>query len=320
MHGSSEKTVKKPAMIDPFGRAVSYLRVSVTDRCDFRCEYCMSEDMTFLPKSEVLTLEELYRVCTAFVRKGVRKIRLTGGEPLVRRDIMTLIKRLGAQVAPGELEELTLTTNGSQLSRFADELVDAGIKRINVSVDSLNVDKFRKITRRGDLNKVLTGIKAASKAGLAIKINAVAMKGLNDSEFDDMIRWCGDHGHDMTLIETMPMGEVDHDRNDYYLPLVQVRADLDKRWTLEDLDFNSGGPARYVRVGETGRKLGFITPLSHNFCESCNRVRLTLHWHSLYVPGPERQSRPALPVAGHRGRIPARRRHRRGHRPQAQRP
>ena len=275
MHGSSEKTVKKPAMIDPFGRVVSYLRVSVTDRCDFRCEYCMSEDMTFLPKSEVLTLEELYRVCTGFVRKGVRKIRLTGGEPLVRRDIMTLIKRLGAQVATGELEELTLTTNGSQLSRFADELVDAGIKRINVSVDSLNVDKFRKITRRGDLNKVLTGIKAASKAGLAIKINAVAMKGLNDSEFDDMIRWCGNHGHDMTLIETMPMGEVDHDRNDYYLPLVQVRADLDKRWTLEDLDFNSGGPARYVRVGETGRKLGFITPLSHNFCESCNRVRLT---------------------------------------------
>ncbi len=284
MHGTNQQPENQaphaakaphPPMIDPFGRHVSYLRVSVTDRCDFRCEYCMSENMKFLPKSEVLTLEELYRVCSAFIRKGVRKIRLTGGEPLVRRDIMSLIRRLGAYVATGELEELTLTTNGSQLTRYADELVDAGIKRINVSVDSMDPDKFRKITRRGDLSTVLAGIEAASKAGLAIKLNTVALKGLNDTEYDDMIRWCGDHGHDMTLIETMPMGEVDHDRADHYLPLVQVREQLAERWILEDLDFNSGGPARYVRVGETGRKLGFITPLSHNFCESCNRVRLT---------------------------------------------
>ena len=275
MHGNTPTAPKNTPMVDPFGREVSYLRVSVTDRCDFRCEYCMAEDMKFLPKSEVLTLEELYRLCTAFVTKGVRKIRLTGGEPLVRKGIMTLIRRLGAYVESGRLNELTLTTNGSQLNRFADQLFDAGIRRINVSVDSLDPDKFRKITRRGDLETVLGGIDAAASAGLAIKLNAVALKGLNDNEFDDMIRWCGDRGFDLTLIETMPMGDVDHDRNEHYLALSEVRARLEQRWTLEDLDYNSGGPARYVRVEETGRKLGFITPLSHNFCESCNRVRLT---------------------------------------------
>jgi cyclic pyranopterin phosphate synthase len=262
-------------MVDPFGRTVKYLRVSVTDRCDFRCQYCMAEEMTFLPKSEVLSLEELDRVCSAFVRKGVEKIRLTGGEPLVRKDIMVLVNKLSRHLKSGALKELTVTTNGSQLTKLAPQLAVAGIKRINVSVDSLKPEKFRDITRRGDLDVVLAGIKAARDAGMAVKINAVALKGVNDDEYDDMIRWCAETQTDMTLIETMPMGEVDHDRTDHYLPLSIVRARLAEKWTLEDLDYNSGGPARYVRVKETGRKIGFITPLSHNFCESCNRVRLT---------------------------------------------
>jgi cyclic pyranopterin phosphate synthase len=271
-----EKTsTPAPKLVDPFGRTVKYLRVSVTDRCDFRCQYCMAEDMTFLPKAEVLSLEELDRVCSAFVRKGVEKIRLTGGEPLVRKDIMVLVNRLSRHLKSGALRELTVTTNGSQLTKLAPQLADAGIKRINVSVDSLKADRFREITRRGDLDVVLAGIKAARDAGIAVKINAVALKGVNDDEYDDMIRWCAETQSDMTLIETMPMGEVDHDRTDHYLPLSLVRARLAEKWTLEDLDYNSGGPARYVRVKETGRKIGFITPLSHNFCESCNRVRLT---------------------------------------------
>ena len=262
-------------LVDPFGRTVKYLRVSVTDRCDFRCQYCMAEEMTFLPKSEVLSLEEIDRVCAAFVRKGVEKIRLTGGEPLVRKDIMVLVNRLARHLKTGALNELTVTTNGSQLTKLAPQLAAAGIRRINVSVDSLKADKFREITRRGDLDVVLAGIRAARDAGMQVKINAVALKGVNDDEYDDMIRWCAETQTDMTLIETMPMGEVDHDRTDHYLPLSLVRARLAEKWTLEDLDYNSGGPTRYVRVKETGRKIGFITPLSHNFCESCNRVRLT---------------------------------------------
>ena len=262
-------------MIDPFGRHVSYLRVSVTDRCDFRCVYCMAEDMTFLPKADVLTLEELDRLCSAFVRKGVRKLRLTGGEPLVRRNIMSLVRNLGRHLKSGELDELTLTTNGSQLARFADELVDAGVRRLNVSVDTLDRDKFRAITRWGDFDKVMAGIQAAKDAGLKIKINAVALKHVNAGEYDRMIEWCGAEGFDLTLIETMPMGEIAEDRNDQYLPLSEVRRDLERRWQLTDIPYRSGGPARYVEIGETGRMLGFITPLTHNFCESCNRVRLT---------------------------------------------
>lgn len=264
-----------PPMIDPFGRHVSYLRVSVTDRCDFRCVYCMAEDMTFLPKKDVLTLEELERLCTAFIRKGVRKLRLTGGEPLVRRNIMSLIRNLGKHLETGALDELTLTTNGSQLAKYADELVDAGVKRINVSVDTLDPDKFRDATRWGRLEQVMGGLAAAKKAGLKVKINAVALKHLNASEFDDMISWCGDNSFDLTLIETMPLGEIGEDRVDQYLPLSQVRQDLEQRWTLTDIPYRTGGPARYTEIGETGQMLGFITPLTHNFCESCNRVRLT---------------------------------------------
>lgn len=262
-------------MIDPFGRHVSYLRVSVTDRCDFRCVYCMAEDMTFLPKKDVLSLEELERLCTAFIRKGVRKLRLTGGEPLVRRNIMSLIRNLGKHLDTGALDELTLTTNGSQLHKYADELVDAGVKRINVSVDTLDPEKFRDATRWGRLEQVMNGLAAAKKAGLKVKINAVALKHLNASEFDDMIKWCGDNAFDLTLIETMPLGEIGEDRVDQYLPLSQVRADLEQRWTLTDIPYRTGGPARYTEIGETGQMLGFITPLTHNFCESCNRVRLT---------------------------------------------
>ena len=262
-------------MIDPFGRTVSYLRVSVTDRCDFRCVYCMAEDMTFLPKREVLSLEELDRMCRAFVRKGVKKLRLTGGEPLVRRDIMTLINSLGSLLDGGGLEELTLTTNGSQLARFADQLYAAGVRRLNVSVDTLDPEKFQRITRWGKLDKVIAGLDAAQAAGLKIKINAVALKGVNEDEYDAMIAWCGERGMDLTLIETMPLGDIDGDRTDQYLPLSVVRSRLQQKWTLDDSDYATGGPARYVRVRETGGRLGFITPLTHNFCESCNRVRLT---------------------------------------------
>ena len=262
-------------MIDPFGRHVSYLRVSVTDRCDFRCHYCMSEDMTFLPKSEVLSLEELERLCSAFVRKGVRKIRLTGGEPLVRRGIMGLIGNLSRHIDDHSLDELPLPTNGSQLARYAEQLVEYGIKRINVSLDTLDAEKFAKITRWGKLDKVMAGLRAAKAAGLQIKINAVAVRDFNDNEFDRILTWCGERGFDLTLIETMPLGDIGGERADQYLPLTEVREQLEKTWTLSDIPYRSGGPARYVEVGETGRKLGFITPMTHNFCESCNRVRLT---------------------------------------------
>ena len=262
-------------MIDPFGRHVSYLRVSVTDRCDFRCVYCMSEHMTFLPKADLLTLEEVDRLCSAFVRKGVRKLRITGGEPLVRRGVIGLFRGLGRHLGSGTLDELTLTTNGSQLARFAAKLVDAGVRRINVSLDTLDADKFAAITRWGRFEQVMDGIRAAKAAGLAIKINTVAMRGVNDDEFDRLLGWCGDEGFGLTLIETMPLGEIEGSRADHYLPLSVVRTDLAGRWTLEDSDHQSGGPARYVTVAETGQRLGFITPLSHNFCESCNRVRLT---------------------------------------------
>lgn len=262
-------------LVDPFGRHVSYLRVSVTDRCDFRCVYCMAEEMTFLPRAELLDLEELDRLCSAFVARGVKKLRLTGGEPLVRKNAMWLFHRLGRHLRSGALEELTLTTNGSRLEQFAGELVEAGVRRINVSIDTLDAEKFTRITRRGKLDRVLRGLDAAAAAGLAVKINTVALRGINEHEFDDLIRFCGDCGHDLTLIETMPMGEIDEDRTDRYLPLTQVREELARRWTLEDIPLRTGGPARYVRIAETGGRLGFITPLSHNFCESCNRVRLT---------------------------------------------
>jgi cyclic pyranopterin phosphate synthase len=261
-------------MIDPFGRAITYLRVSVTDRCDLRCVYCMAEDMTFLPRRELLTLEELDRVSAAFIRLGTTKIRITGGEPLVRRDIMRLFNSLGARLGSG-LNELTVTTNGTQLARYAEDLRAAGVRRINVSLDSLDPARFTYLTRRGKIEQTLDGIFAAKAAGLAVKINAVAMKGVNEDEFDGMLAWCGDHGFDLCLIETMPMGDISGDRTEQYLPLSIVRSRLRRRWTLEDTDYRTGGPARYFNVAETGRRIGFITPMTHNFCESCNRVRLT---------------------------------------------
>jgi len=263
-------------MIDPFGRKISYLRVSVTDRCDFRCVYCMAEEMTFLPKAELLTLEELDRVCSAFVRLGARKLRLTGGEPLVRRDIMTLFRSLGRHLKTGALDELTLTTNGSQLARYAEELRACGVRRVNVSVDTLDAAKFAEITRRGNLDQVLEGIAAAKAAGLAVKINTVALRGVNEDELDGLVAWCGEEGHDLVIIEVMPMGDIGgENRLDQYLPLSVVRSRLQRRWTLDESDYRTGGPARYATVRETGHRLGFITPLTHNFCESCNRVRLT---------------------------------------------
>ena len=263
-------------MIDPFGRRITYLRVSVTDRCDFRCVYCMAEEMTFLPKKELLTLEELDRVCSAFIRLGVKKLRLTGGEPLVRRDIMTLFRALGRHIREGSLEELTLTTNSSQLARYADELRQCGVRRVNVSVDTLDPAKFTEITRRGRLDQVLEGLAAAKEAGLAVKINTVALRGVNEDELDELVAWCGAEGFDLVIIEVMPMGDIGgENRLDQYLPLSLVRSRLQHRWTLDESDYRTGGPARYVTVRETGRRLGFITPLTHNFCESCNRVRLT---------------------------------------------
>ena len=263
-------------ILDPFGRAITYLRVSVTDRCDFRCVYCMAEAMTFLPKADLLTLEEIETVSRAFMALGTRKLRLTGGEPLVRRNILELISNLGAEVERGNLDEVSITTNGSQLYKMADDLYRAGVRRINVSIDTLDGEKFRAITRWGDLGKVLDGLEAAAAAGLEIKINTVAIKNFNDTEMGDMLTWCGDRGYDMTIIEVMPMGDIGNEnRVEQYLPVSLVRAGLEERFTLTPLDYSSGGPARYVRVEETGRKLGFITPLSHNFCESCNRVRLT---------------------------------------------
>ena len=265
----------RPALIDGFGRRVTYLRLSVTDRCDLRCIYCMAEHMTFLPKAEVLTLEELDRLATAFVGLGVRKLRITGGEPLVRKGMMGLIENLSRHVKSGALDELTLTTNGTRLTEFAAPLAAAGVRRINVSMDTLKPDLFRTLTRGGDLAKVIAGIDAALAAGLAVKINAVALKGDNADELPELIRWAHARGCGATLIETMPMGEVDVDRTAEFISLKDVRAELESFWTLTDLDVTTGGPARYVDVAETGGRLGFITPLSHNFCEACNRVRLT---------------------------------------------
>ena len=266
-------------MIDPFGRTIHYLRVSVTDRCDLRCVYCMAEDMTFLPKSEVLSLEELERLCATFIDLGVRKLRLTGGEPLVRKNVMSLVRGLGSRIGPsgkeGGLEELTLTTNGTQLTKYADDLARAGVRRINVSMDTLDPATFRTATRWGELERVKEGIFAAKAAGLHVKINAVALQGVNEHEFDRMLEWCGQHGFDLCLIETMPMGEIAEDRTDRYISLDVVRARLRLNWTLAESGYATGGPARYFDVAETGTRLGFITPLSHNFCESCNRVRLT---------------------------------------------
>ncbi|WP_394080110.1 GTP 3',8-cyclase MoaA [Roseixanthobacter finlandensis] len=262
-------------LVDTFGRAVTYLRVSVTDRCDFRCVYCMSEHMNFLPKQDLLTLEELDRLCTAFVARGVRKLRLTGGEPLVRRDVMTLFRSLSRHLDTGRLEELTLTTNGSQLARYAADLAACGVKRINVSIDTLDAEKFRAITRWGDLGKVLEGVRAAKAAGIHVKINAVALKDVNEHEIASIMEWCHGEGHDLSLIEVMPLGEVGAERVDQYLPLSQVREQLAQRFTLTDIDYRTGGPARYLEVKETGGRLGLITPLTHNFCEGCNRVRVT---------------------------------------------
>jgi GTP 3',8-cyclase len=262
-------------LVDPFGRRIEYLRVSVTDRCDFRCVYCMSEDMTFLPKRDLLTLEELDRLCSAFVDRGVRKLRITGGEPLVRRDIMTLFGSLSRHLANGALDELTVTTNGSMLTRYAEQLAGYGVRRINVSLDTLDADKFRTITRWGDFGKVLAGIDAAREAGLKVKINTVALKGVNEDEIENLLEWTHGLGMDLTLIEVMPLGEIETQRVDQFLPLSQVRARLQERYTLTDLDYRTGGPARYVRISETGGRLGFITPMTHNFCESCNRVRVT---------------------------------------------
>lgn len=262
-------------MTDPFGRSISYLRVSVTDRCDLRCFYCMSEDMTFLPKSDLLTLEELDRLCSAFIAKGVRKLRLTGGEPLVRRNVMSLVHSLSRHLDSGALNELTLTTNGSLLEKFAAELKGNGVRRINVSLDTLDAAKFRAITRWGDLDKVLRGIEAARSVGLKVKINAVALKNLNEDEIPSLMEWAHGKDMDLTLIEVMPMGDIGEGRIDQYLPLSLLRARLAARYTLTDLPDDTGGPARYVRVSETGGRLGFITPMTHNFCESCNRVRVT---------------------------------------------
>ncbi len=262
-------------MTDPFGRTIDYLRVSVTDRCDFRCQYCMAEEMTFLPKRELLTLEELDRLCSAFIHKGVRRLRLTGGEPLVRRGIMGFIRTLSRHIDSGILDEITITTNGSQLAKYAGELASCGVKRINVSLDTIDAEKFVAVTRRGRLAQVMEGIEAAQKAGMAIKLNMMALKGFNDYEIEPMLRWAHGQGMDLTLIETMPMGEIDGDRNEHYLPVAKVRENLSQILTLNNIPYKTGGPATYVEVAETGGRLGFITPLSHNFCESCNRVRLT---------------------------------------------
>ena len=268
-------SVKQVPMIDPFGRSIDYLRVSVTDRCDFRCVYCMAENMSFLPKKDLLTLEELDRLCSAFVAKGVRKLRLTGGEPLVRKDVMTLVRSLSRHLESRALEELTLTTNGSQLARHAADLAACGVKRINVSLDTLDADRFRAITRWGDLDAVLKGIDAALAAGIAVKINAVALKGVNEAEIEGLVAWAHGKGMDISFIEVMPLGDIEPSLLDQYLPLSMVRARLSERLTLAESEHRTGGPARYVEVAETGGRIGFITPMTHNFCESCNRVRIT---------------------------------------------
>ncbi len=263
-------------LIDPFARQINYLRLSVTDRCDLRCFYCMKKNMTFLPKSNLLTLEELDFICTRFIDLGIEKLRITGGEPLVRKNIMSFLSSISRHLDSGKLKELTLTTNGSQLGKFSKTLAEIGIKRINVSLDSLNSEKFERITRGGKLNQILYGISQAKMAGLKIKINVVALKGINETELNSFVKWCGDEEFDLTFIEVMPMGELDGlSRLDQYWTLKEVRKELEKNWTLEDITFRTGGPARYTQVKETGGKIGFITPLSHNFCESCNRIRLT---------------------------------------------
>jgi cyclic pyranopterin phosphate synthase len=272
---ASVPTAATRPLVDPFGRAITYLRVSVTDRCDFRCVYCMAEDMTFLPKNEVLSLEEIDRLASAFIRRGTRKLRLTGGEPLVRRGIIDLVNSLGRHLKSGALEELTLTSNGSQMARHAEALFAAGVRRVNISLDTLDAEKFARITRWGRLPQVLDGIAAAKAAGLQVKLNTVALAHENAGEIEALMQYAAAGGHDLTLIETMPLGEIGEDRVDQYLPLSRVRRDLAQRYTLTDLPHRTGGPARYVCVEELGLQLGFITPLTHNFCESCNRVRLT---------------------------------------------
>jgi cyclic pyranopterin phosphate synthase len=275
-HTHAPATVAPAPLVDPFGRAVSYVRVSVTDRCDFRCVYCMSEHMTFLPRKDLLTLEELDRLCSAFVARGTKKLRITGGEPLVRHDLMKLFRALSRHLVSGALEELTLTTNGSQLARFAEQLADCGVRRVNVSLDTLQPDRFRALTRTGDLARVQAGVDAALKAGLKVKLNAVALKGVNEDEFVPLVRFAHARGMDMTFIEVMPLGELDGPaRVDQYLPMTEVRARLSEAFTLDEIDYRTGGPARYMRAAETGGRVGFITPLTHNFCESCNRVRVT---------------------------------------------
>lgn len=287
-------------LIDPFQRAISYLRVSVTDRCDFRCVYCMSENMTFLPKKELLTLEELDRMCSTFIRLGVEKLRITGGEPLVRRDIMTFFRSMTRHLDSGALKELTLTTNGSQLHRFSKDLYDAGVRRVNISLDTLDPDKFAAITRWGKLDNVLRGIDAAQEAGLRVKINAVALKGFNDVELFDLTEWAAARDMDLTWIEVMPMGDIgNEDRLDQYWSLKDLRVKLESRYTLTDLAERSGGPARYVKINETGQKIGFITPLTHNFCESCNRVRLTCTGELFMCLGQEDQADLRVPLRNH---------------------
>ncbi|MFQ6553283.1 GTP 3',8-cyclase MoaA [Aestuariibius insulae] len=262
-------------LIDPFHRTIDYLRLSVTDRCDFRCLYCMSEQMTFLPKKELLTLEELDRLCSTFIGLGVKKLRITGGEPLVRREIMTFFRAMSRHLESGALNELTLTTNGSQLERFAGDLADAGVRRINISLDTLDEEKFAHITRWGRLPQVMRGIDAAQKAGLRIKINTVALKGFNEDELFTLTEWCASRDIDLTFIEVMPMGDLEEDRLDQYWPLSDLRSRIEERYTVTPLAERTGGPARYMRLEETGQKVGLITPLTHNFCESCNRVRVT---------------------------------------------
>jgi cyclic pyranopterin phosphate synthase len=275
-HFPSPALAAPAPLVDPFGRAVSYVRVSVTDRCDFRCVYCMAEHMTFLPRKDLLTLEELDRLCTAFISRGTKKLRITGGEPLVRHDVMRLFRALSRHLVSGKLEELTLTTNGSQLARFASELADCGVARVNVSLDTLDPERFRALTRTGDHARVMAGIGAALKAGLRVKLNAVALKGANEDEFIPLVRFAHEQGMDMTFIEVMPLGEIDGPaRVDQYLPMTAVRDRLSEAFTLTEIDYRTGGPARYMRAEETGGRVGFITPLTHNFCESCNRVRVT---------------------------------------------
>jgi len=279
-----------PKLIDPYQRTINYLRVSVTDRCDFRCVYCMSENMTFLPKKELLTLEELDRLCSVFISQGISKLRITGGEPLVRRGIMGFFESISRHLGKG-LNELTLTTNGSQLSRFADDLARFGVKRVNISLDTLDAQKFNDITRWGKLEKVLDGIAAAQAAGIRVKINMVALKGTNEDELEDVIRWCADKDMDITFIEVMPMGDMgEEDRIDQYWALSDVRKRIENTWTVTDIPENTGGPARYIRINDTGQKIGFITPLSHNFCESCNRVRLTCTGQLFQCLGQEQET------------------------------